>query len=63
MIEVDAPDLWLSEARAHRDGPVLRAEAEVYPTGGGGVLLDRERITITVLAAGRGYEWRGCGAG
>ncbi|MGA0715018.1 MAG: protein-disulfide reductase DsbD domain-containing protein [Gemmobacter sp.] len=63
VIEADAPDLWLSEARAHRDGPVLRAEAEVYPTAGGGVLLDRERITITVLAAGRGYEWRGCGAG
>jgi len=63
VIEADVPGLWVSEARASRHGPVLRAEAEVHATGGGGVLLDRERITITVLAPGRGYEWRGCGAG
>jgi len=63
VIEADGPGLWLSDASTSRDGPVLRAEAEVYATGGGGVLLDRAGITITVLAAGQGIEWRGCGAG
>lgn len=62
VIEADAPGLWISEAAAERDGPVLRAVADVLALGGEGLLLDREGITITVLAAGRGYEWRGCGA-
>lgn len=63
VIETADPNLWVSEPRVERRGGVLRAEAEVVAANRQPFGLDRSGLVITVLAAGRAVEIRGCPAG
>jgi DsbC/DsbD-like thiol-disulfide interchange protein len=63
VVETSDPGLWVSEARAAREGGVLVASAEALARGGGPVALDRSSLRITVIGDGRAVDIRDCGAG
>jgi DsbC/DsbD-like thiol-disulfide interchange protein len=63
VLESAAPGVWVSEAMALRDGNTLRATADMVGPQGQPFALNREDLRITVLAAGRAVETRGCTGG
>jgi hypothetical protein len=62
VVETSDPGLWVSEARAAREGGVLVASAEALARDGGPVALDRSSLRITVIGDGRAVDIRDCGA-
>lgn len=59
-VVVEAPGLWVSEARSWREGSTLVATAEAQARDGGPAALDRSGLRITVLGDGRAVDIRGC---
>ncbi len=63
VFELPDQEIWISEAEASRDGPVLTAEADVVPPVNRPFLLDRSDVRITVLGDGRAVDIQGCSGG
>ena len=60
VLEASDPSIWVSEASTHREGGRLVAEAEMIPTQGGPLMLDRSGMRLTVLGNGAAVDIRGC---
>lgn len=54
--------VWVAEAVTERRGGELVSSTELVPPSGAPFALDRSQITMTILAAGRAVEVRGCPA-
>lgn len=63
VVETADPSLWVNTLSTQRDGKVLTTVAELVPTSGKPFLLNRSDVRLTVLAAGRGVDIRGCTGG
>lgn len=61
-VEVADPLVWVATASASRDGPVLSAATDLVPDKGAPFVLDRSRLTITVIGQGHSVEIKGCPA-
>lgn len=55
-------DIWVAEAITQREGGELVSMTELVPPSGAPFALDRSQITLTILAAGKAVEVRGCPA-
>jgi DsbC/DsbD-like thiol-disulfide interchange protein len=64
VIEADGrPDLWIGEAEARTEGPVVVARAPLEAAGGpAGAFIDRDGLTLTLIDHDRTVEIRGCRA-
>lgn len=63
VVETGTEGLWVSDAVAHRTGPVLTATAEIVPPDARPFPLDRSKLTFTVIGDGHAVELQGCSAG
>ncbi|WP_298904677.1 protein-disulfide reductase DsbD domain-containing protein [uncultured Aliiroseovarius sp.] len=63
VVETADPSLWVNTLSTQRDGRVLTTVADLVPTSGKPFLLNRSDVRLTVLAAGRGVDIRGCTGG
>lgn len=63
VIEAGDRTTWISDAQTARQGNRLTAVAEVASFDGGPVSFNRNDLRITVLAAGKAVETRGCQGG
>ncbi|KPP84015.1 MAG: putative protein predicted to be involved in C-type cytochrome biogenesis [Rhodobacteraceae bacterium HLUCCA08] len=61
VIEAGDPTIWVSEPASQRDGARLTAQADMVHVTGEPFALDRSQVRITVIAAGRAVDIRGCG--
>lgn len=62
VFEPGVSEAWVSEAEVIRDGDWLTATAEMIGPSGGGMMLQRAAITVTVLGKHRAVEIIGCPA-
>lgn len=63
VIEAGVPGIWASQAVSARSGRVLTASADLVPPQAKPFSLDRSKLRITVVAAGRSVEIQGCSGG
>jgi len=63
VVEADAPDLWVAQSDTERQGKRLRAVTQVHHVTGGGVMIDRSGLRLTVLSTGGAVEIEGCPPG
>lgn len=63
VIETTDGNTWVSEARSHRQGKVLSAEADIASLDGRPLSFDRSTLRVTVLAGGKAAEASGCQGG
>lgn len=63
VVETADPSLWVNTLSTQRDGRVLTTVAELVPVSGKPFILNRSDVRLTVLAAGRGVDIRGCTGG
>jgi DsbC/DsbD-like thiol-disulfide interchange protein len=63
VIETADASVWVSEAMIARSGGLLTATADLVPPAGVPFMVDRSGVRITILAAGRAVDIRGCTAG
>jgi len=62
VLEPGQPDLWIGDASSRTEGKTLTARARVQAAGGGGPLLERRALRLTLLDEGRAVDIRGCEA-
>lgn len=62
VFETGEPEIWVSDATADREGPALKAVADLVPPAGKPFALNPSDLVVTVLAQGRAVEIRGCPA-
>ena len=62
VFEADQPDLWVGETRTALDGRTLVARAAVEAAGGGGPMLERAALRLTLIEPARAVDIRGCDA-
>lgn len=62
VFETPDPQVWVAEAKTHREGPVLVSQTDLVPPAGAPFVLDRSGVTMTVLAADHSVEMKGCPA-
>lgn len=62
VIETADPGVWVAEATTRRDGRRLLAETDLVPYDRRPFALDRQGLTISVLAGGKAVEISGCPA-
>ncbi len=60
VIEAGDAEVWVSEPQIVRQGGTLQATAQMIHVEGGGFVLDRSAVRITVLAGGQAVDIRGC---
>lgn len=58
--EMSNRDVWVAEAITQRQGGELVSMTELVPPSGAPFALDRSALTMTILAAGRAVEVKGC---
>lgn len=63
VVETTDPSLWVNTLSTQRDGRVLTTVADLVPISGKPFMLNRSDVRLTVLAAGRGVDIRGCTGG
>ncbi len=63
VVETADPSLWVNTLSTERYGRVLTTVADLVPLSGKPFLLNRSDVRLTVLAAGRGVDIRGCTGG
>lgn len=63
VVETANPAIWVAEAEARRDGPVLTARTEMQHVTGAPFALDRSGLRFTVLGRNHAVDIRGCTAG
>ena len=61
VIEMPGTSIWVSEAATSRQGGTLTAQADLVPTGGAAMVVDRSRLRITVLGKRGAVDIQGCG--
>lgn len=61
-IETADPEIWVAAASTRRNAGELVAVTELVPPAGTPFALDRSGITLTILAAGKAVEVKGCPA-
>lgn len=62
VLETRDPSIWVSEAKTHRIGNQLTAEAQLVPMAGGAIMLDRSGVNLTVIGDHSVVEISGCPA-
>ncbi len=62
VFEPHAGSVWVSEAEVSRAGGLLIASADLVPDSGEPLMLNRSRMTLTVLGRDRAVEITGCPA-
>lgn len=62
VLETAQPGLRIGEAESETDGRTVTARAPVAATGGGGPVLGRQDLRLTVLDDSRAVDIRGCQA-
>jgi DsbC/DsbD-like thiol-disulfide interchange protein len=60
VFEPQAGAVWVSESQVTRQGGTLVATADLVPDSGETLLLNRSRVTVTVLGRDRAVEITGC---
>ncbi|WP_371170370.1 protein-disulfide reductase DsbD domain-containing protein [Aliiroseovarius sp. 2305UL8-7] len=60
VVETADPSVWVSQVSTAREGRALTSVTELVPSSGKPFLLNRSDLRLTVLAAGRGVDIRGC---
>ncbi len=63
VVETADPSVWVSARAATRQGGALTTVADLVPSSGKPFMLNRSDLRMTVLAAGRGVDIRGCTGG
>ncbi|WP_343038623.1 protein-disulfide reductase DsbD domain-containing protein [Roseovarius faecimaris] len=63
VVELDNPQIWVSQGDARRNGGRLNAEAELYHVDGRAFALDRSAVRITVIGSNYAVDIQGCSAG
>lgn len=63
VVETGDPSIWVSEVMTKRSGKVLTTVADMVPGNRKPFVLNRANMRMTVLAAGRGVDIRGCTGG
>jgi hypothetical protein len=63
VIELDDPDIWVSEPDIHRQGNRLTATSRLLSMDGGSFAVDRSAVRITVLGSEHTVDIRGCTGG
>lgn len=58
--ETGDPEVWVAQAVTERNGGELVSMTELVPPDGAPFALDRSDVTLTILAADRAVEVRGC---
>tara|TARA_R110002095_G_scaffold148937_1_gene128787 strand:+ start:1036 stop:1830 length:795 start_codon:yes stop_codon:yes gene_type:complete len=62
VIEYDNPGSWVEAAAQSADGATINAQGRIRFVGGGG-MIERDRLRVTVLTSSGAFEMRGCPAG
>lgn len=62
VIETGDQQVWVSEPDTWREGGALYAQSDMIHVNGGGFVLNRSEVRITVLAAGQAVDIIGCAA-
>ena len=62
---IEHPDryVWVSEAMMNRSGRTIEVKSDLIPSDARPFMVDRSRLTITVIGGGRAYEAQGCTGG
>ncbi len=60
VIETANRSVWVEPVSTTRQGDVLETVADLVPASGKPFILNRSDLRLTVLAAGRGVDIRGC---
>lgn len=60
VIETSDPEVWVAEASTSRKGKTLTAVAEMLHVNGGGFMLDRSALRLTVLGTHHAVDIQGC---
>lgn len=63
VVEAKNPELWVAQSDTDRQGDRLRAVTQVHHVEGGGVMIDRSDLRLTVLSTGDAVEIEGCRGG
>lgn len=61
-VEIPDPEVWVAASATTRRSGELVAVTELVPPAGAPFALDRSGITLTILAAGKAVEVKGCPA-
>ena len=60
VIEPQAGDIWVSEAKIQRQGNTITATSEMVSVNGGTIALDRSAVRVTVLGSRHAVDIQGC---
>ena len=60
IVEFPHPEVWVEQDRTFSSGTTLTASANLYAYGATPLILDRSKITLTLLGGPRAIELRGC---
>ncbi len=60
VVEFPHPDVWVEQDRTFSSGTTLTASANLYAYADTPMVLDRSKITLTLLGGNRAIELRGC---
>jgi DsbC/DsbD-like thiol-disulfide interchange protein len=60
VFEFPHPDIWIDSDSTSVQGNTLTASANLYAFGDTPLILDRSKITVTLLGGSRAIELRGC---
>lgn len=63
VIEAGDPDLWVAAPKLSREGDHLVATTRLAHAEGRAFALDRSKLRLTILGAGRAVDIQGCPAG
>jgi DsbC/DsbD-like thiol-disulfide interchange protein len=63
VMELGDKTVWISDATVSRDGGDLLATADMVPPDAAPFALDRSKVRLTVLTAGRAVDIEGCTGG
>lgn len=62
VFEFPHPEVWIEQDRTFTSGTTLTASANLHAYGDTPLILDRSKITLTLLGGNRAIEQRGCPA-
>ena len=62
VFETADATVWVAQATASRDGPLLNAQTDLVPPTGAPFALDRSGVIVTIIGQGRSVEIKGCPA-
>ena len=60
IFEFQHPEVWIEQDQTRASGTTLTASANLYAYGDTPLILDRSKITLTLLGGNHAIELRGC---